>query len=516
MNTEEAKKGFGLLPLPEDSRDLSLGTVFGIPNLDEIPNIDFTVATPLVIKDQKRLDFCSLFAGTAVSEDQEGVELSPEYSFAKAKQLLGEWQSWGVDLRTACKALTKFGSIPQAIAPFSVNDKDRDFLANWENWPIELDRKASEHKKETFWAVTGPYDFFDNIRASLWKHRYDKCTVLAGTMWFGGWTVTENGVVSASTENLVLQEPHALKFFGQKIINGTPYLKAQNSWSEKYGDRGIFYFPREIVNQYSPQFGSFMFKDDMPIDEAKILNEYGLSVQLRVIAQILLNITKAVQKLKEIMDTETKLINATIDVESEGINGLIGDKGLAQKAYGLLQITQDCLTDANEYLGTKHTLQEVRWGKEISIKIYKAYMARYANEKRIGRAVTNEDKARIWNGGPNGWIKPQSKPEKERNLQVYWGKIQVALSRQKVGFSRFLGSNLTMENQLSPKGKLFGAEIKRILIGAGVAMVGALLTYLQDKIPAVDFGSYTPIVVAINSVIVNTVRKLLTDYSIKG
>jgi hypothetical protein len=70
--------------------------------------------------------------------------------------------------------------------------------------------------------------------------------------------------------------------------------------------------------------------------------------------------------------------------------------------------------------------------------------------------------------------------------------------------------------QNSPRGKIYGAEIRRIAIGAGIAMLGALLTYLQDKIPTVDFGTYTPIVVAINSIVVNTVRKFIVDYSTNG
>lgn len=64
-------------------------------------------------------------------------------------------------------------------------------------------------------------------------------------------------------------------------------------------------------------------------------------------------------------------------------------------------------------------------------------------------------------------------------------------------------------------GQLISEDVKRILVGAGVAMGGALLTYIADLIPSVNFGEYTPIVVALMSVIVNTGRKLLTETKYK-
>lgn len=57
---------------------------------------------------------------------------------------------------------------------------------------------------------------------------------------------------------------------------------------------------------------------------------------------------------------------------------------------------------------------------------------------------------------------------------------------------------------------------KWIKIGkwALVAVVWALLTYLTQLIPNIDFGSYTPIVVATFSVVANIVRKRIEKESI--
>ena len=45
-----------------------------------------------------------------------------------------------------------------------------------------------------------------------------------------------------------------------------------------------------------------------------------------------------------------------------------------------------------------------------------AYMKRYATEARLGHAPTDEDMARIHNGGPNGY--------KNAATLDYWRKVQ--------------------------------------------------------------------------------------------
>ncbi len=66
-----------------------------------------------------------------------------------------------------------------------------------------------------------------------------------------------------------------------------------------------------------------------------------------------------------------------------------------------------------------------------------------------------------------------------------------------------------MEN--SEKFSLNSKDLKKLLTGLLIALVGAGLTYLTEMIPSVDFGSYTPIVVAGWSVVANAVRKFLVS-----
>jgi len=101
-------------------------------------------------------------------------------------------------------------------------------------------------------------------------------------------------------------------------------------------------------------------------------------------------------------------------VESSGstASGIVGDNG---DAIGPMQIHRGCWTDAVEYndsIGGEYSDCD---GLEYSLKIFRAYLARYAKPKRIGSMPYDEAAARIWNGGPNG--------HKKKATLKYWKKV---------------------------------------------------------------------------------------------
>lgn len=112
------------------------------------------------------------------------------------------------------------------------------------------------------------------------------------------------------------------------------------------------------------------------------------------------------------------LILALIQVESGGDPRAIGDDGLA---YGCLQMHESYVQDASEYAGQEWRHKDA-FDSEKSVDIFLAYMARYANEKRLGHAPTARDIARIHNGGPNGY-------KKDSTLK-YWSKVKAELEKR--------------------------------------------------------------------------------------
>lgn len=250
----------GLKELRQDSRDFPLGAVFGTTNIKDVPDTDFLVAQPLVMKDQGDTDYCSAFAVTEVSEDQEGVELLPEYQFYSTKRITGDPSAWGADLRDACKSACQYGSVP-TVAYKNMQNQPRDFILDEKNWPESADMVARIYKKSSYFTVDGQNDVFDNIRAALFTHKADKCTIVTGALWKRAWIDAPNGIIQDVDGDGF---GHAFKLYGQQTMNGELCIVAQLSNGTAIGNGGIFYFNRAVVNKNLGQYGLFMFKDIAP------------------------------------------------------------------------------------------------------------------------------------------------------------------------------------------------------------------------------------------------------------
>ena len=127
----------------------------------------------------------------------------------------------------------------------------------------------------------------------------------------------------------------------------------------------------------------------------------------------------AIVSMMSVMTANAKpsdsLINAIIKVESNDNVNAIGDNG---KAVGCMQIWKVVVDDVNKVSKLKYNYND-RFNKEKSIEIFKLYINKYATAKRLGRTPTDEDMARIWNGGPNGF--------KKAGTKQYWLKVKAEL-----------------------------------------------------------------------------------------
>lgn len=274
------KLGKGLLPLQPDARDFHEHIVFGATPADAIPSTDFFAGHPIEIKDQGSLDFCTAYAGSAVVEDEVDVELDPLYLYAVACKLLGHVSTSGMTLRDMCNAIIKAGTIEESIAPYKQDGShSADFLANWANYDETLAALAWEFARISYFRVdTGPNDIFDNIRSSIWKNIDEHRSVLAGVLWRDSWTDAPNGMIPANYDPTEPGAGHAIKVFGQMTIDPAegPCLVIQNSWSESHGDKGLYYFPRAVVNkEYT--FGAFNFRNLAPA-KADFYSQNGIKV----------------------------------------------------------------------------------------------------------------------------------------------------------------------------------------------------------------------------------------------
>ena len=275
MPNENIKIGTGLEWKPRDPRNLSFARVFGVAQLTEIPE-NFLVDEPLAIEDQGLSDQCTAEGSCAVSEDQEMVRLCRHYTFFKTKvEVQKSPESWGAPLLDAVKTHQKFGALERIYCPWCNNDviPSREEVLNPENWDKDQDAMALEHLKDSYFECDGPYDTFDNLRSALWMNRQELRSVFTGCWWQGAWqSVGKDGIIPMTVKQGDAQSGHAFKAYGWKKIGDETYLVCQLSNGDSIGDKGTFYFPRNIVNDLFV-FGSFTFKD-ISREKAEFYNHY--------------------------------------------------------------------------------------------------------------------------------------------------------------------------------------------------------------------------------------------------
>ncbi len=255
MNKEPIKP-FGLLELPRDNRDFRLGSITRLPKLSELPR-EFKHESTTIL-DQDTTDFCTGFSSCSASELQEGIRLVPEYQFALTKELMGgNVDEFGADLRTAMKSHVKVGALKEEDRPigFTLQEKGQAFLRRIENWPPELKDKAIAQGKGSFVSVSGFFDDFDDIRATIYAFRNEKRVPVFGVKW--GWDLS-NPIISTIPQ---FGTGHAIYAIGWKEINGEPYLIIPNSFGTEVGDKGYFYLSRGVINSFVSIYGAFMFID---------------------------------------------------------------------------------------------------------------------------------------------------------------------------------------------------------------------------------------------------------------
>ena len=116
----------------------------------------------------------------------------------------------------------------------------------------------------------------------------------------------------------------------------------------------------------------------------------------------------------------TELLDAICQVESNCNPDAVGDNGNAIGAY---QIWYDYWYDAVTFSDDDdlELSDEYKscYDKDYSEKVVLVYWERYATMKRLGRTPTDEDRARIHNGGPNGY--------KIDATDGYWDKVKKRL-----------------------------------------------------------------------------------------
>jgi len=261
----------GLQPTQRDGRDFKLGNVTKFPSLKELP-VFFDLGEKQLVNQIG--DFCTGAATCAASALQEGVPLSWKYSMALSKELTGDPNSWGQQIRPAMLTHIKMGAIELNESPYEENDTV-SFLRNIKNWPNHLKILARKHMKKSVFFVNGPYDHYDNIRASLWKFRKEKRAVVSGVIW--NWNISDEMLDEYKEKGT----GHCILYRGFTEKG----LIMQNSYGRKAGHNGFHIVGREVVNRNFEHFDGAMFID-INKEEAKFLHENRLPLWMEPLVRL--------------------------------------------------------------------------------------------------------------------------------------------------------------------------------------------------------------------------------------
>ena len=115
------------------------------------------------------------------------------------------------------------------------------------------------------------------------------------------------------------------------------------------------------------------------------------------------------------------LLEALIQVESQGNENAVGDKHLSRPSIGVLQIRPIMVREVTRILKKhkvekKYTLED-RYSREKSIEMFYIWQAFHHADD------SDEVIARCWNGGSKGW--------KRKSTLYYWSKVQIEINNLK-------------------------------------------------------------------------------------
>lgn len=232
----------GVLPNRKDHRDYSYHRTFGSVILSRIPD-EFDFDVHLTMPDQNAdglYQACTSYTHTDIYTDETKQLSSPLELYKKTMEVLGikstdsRYLKVPSDIRHALKAAQQLLGFPSY---FDV-----------------LDNK--------------PFDTFDTIRMVMSS---ESKPVTVGTPWLKEWESPQNGII---TEVFIYDESaawHCYKFSGVKKINGVLYLIAKSWQGKNYGDGGLVYFPRSVVNKAFGIGGTFAYTlATPPVNEGDI------------------------------------------------------------------------------------------------------------------------------------------------------------------------------------------------------------------------------------------------------
>lgn len=267
----------GLNRLPPDPRDFKLGEIINLPELSTLPET-FSLGVPTILNqlEDGNNDYCSAYSTCGGAKFEDNVDFYPPFVFAASKDETKDPESFGQNMRDILSAWCDYGCAPLVSIPDSVKHLTQDQRRYFSNYPDDLKRTAQTYLKKTFFTVTGQYDLYDNIRATLYYYSQQnkKQPIYLGLTWH--WDLSQYilDIVSDSGTG------HMMYIIGWDKDG----LEIVNSAGIEAGKNGEHRIEREAVNYYGSEYGCMTLVDMSPAEAQDAIKKkqqlYSLWIKL--------------------------------------------------------------------------------------------------------------------------------------------------------------------------------------------------------------------------------------------
>lgn len=224
------------------------------------------------VENQKNTLRCTGYGSALNGGYIHNMRMHPDWQAAQIGQLQGESVDVsGGDPNAAMRSERDCGYLPFMLDTIHSLDSNTIENSGWKSFDPALDVHALDNRVAGFVSVDGPLDIFDDIKSALYA-AYDRATqtgacVQAFGKWYGEW-YPQGGIIPTNYNTTNFGYHHWL-FIDFCSINGVSYLVAHNSGGESIGDKGFFYFPRDVVNREFGVWGTTL-KVVKPLTKAQI------------------------------------------------------------------------------------------------------------------------------------------------------------------------------------------------------------------------------------------------------
>jgi hypothetical protein len=224
----------GVNPVKKDHRDYSFHRTFGAltPTFTDALNLDAGLTMP--DQDADGLPYgCTGYASDDLCTDEDKIIYYPKSTYDQTLMMEGitpsdpNFEKVGCDVRDSLNSTIVYGL--QAVG--------------------ETGSQALNHRRGAYYNVdlAQGMDWFDSLRNCLVLNQR---SISIATPWYPTWETTNQGIIKApNSYDTTFASWHNWKVCGWKTINGVVYLIGKSWQGKSYGDGGLCYFPREVINQ---------------------------------------------------------------------------------------------------------------------------------------------------------------------------------------------------------------------------------------------------------------------------